>query len=88
MLFVPELPDDAVDEVSADDDHDPVVVEEEVLDIVDEEELDHVEEAELDPVVPSLLKLSGPQTASTSWPTFHFSGIRLLATAWKYFGEH
>ena len=76
LLFVPEFPDDA-------DDHVPVVVEEDELDTVEEEELDHVEEAELDPVVPSLLKLSGPQTASTSWPTFHFSGIRLLATAWK-----
>ena len=51
LLFVPE---DAVEEAE------------------DEYELDHVEDEEeelvdeLDPIVPSLLKLSGPQTDSTS----------------------
>ena len=71
LLLVPVDPEDAVDEDE------------------DEYELDHVEDEEeelvdeLDPIVPSLLKLSGPQTDSTSWPVFHFSTIRLLGTAWQ-----
>ena len=82
MLFVPEDPDDSVED---DDELDHVADDEEELVAVKDEELDHVDEGvdELDPIVPSLLKLSGPQTESTSWPVFHFSAMRLLGTAWK-----
>ena len=82
LLFVPEDPDDSVED---DDELDHVADDEEELVAVEDEELDHVDAGvdELDPIVPSLLKLSGPQTDSTSWPVFHFSAMRLLGTAWK-----
>ena len=84
------------DDHDCDDDDDPghVVEDElcpatELLDVTlgvdDDDELDHAAAAddddELIPGVPSLLKLSGPHTDSTSRPTFHFSGIRLLGMA-------
>ena len=84
------------DDHDCDDDDDPghVVEDElcpvtELLDVTlgvdDDDELDHAAAAEDDdelvPGVPSLLKLSGPHTDSTSRPTFHFSGIRLLGMA-------
>ena len=58
LMFVSEAPDEAADEKAEDDDE---------LDhfVVDDEELDPVDNA-LDPDVPSLLKLSGPHTDSTS----------------------
>ena len=58
MIFVSDVPDDAGDEMAEDNDELGHVV-------VDDEELDHVDDAP-DPVVPSLLKLSGPHTDSTS----------------------
>ena len=95
LVLVPELLDDTLG-VEVDDDHDcnddddpGHGVEDKLLDVTlgvdDDDELDHAAAAddddELVPGVPSLLKLSGPHTDSTSRPTFHFSGIRLLGMA-------
>ena len=58
FMSVPEAPDDDADEKAEDDDE---------LDhfVVDDEEVVPADEAD-DPGVPSLLKLSGPHTDSTS----------------------
>ena len=74
LLSVPEVLDDSVDDDAEEEGEPDHVAAEKLVDEADDEP---------DPLVPSLSKLSGPQTESTSCPTFHFSGIRLLGTAWN-----